>query len=405
MEVKMSNGRLFTSNFTLISLITLTIFAIYFSLYVTLPVYVESIGGKSSDIGLIIGIFMISSVIVRPFVGWVVDRHGRKKILNIGLIIILMTTLLYSYVTSITVLLLLIVLHGIGWGASTTAANTLAADTAPVHRRGEAMGYFGMFSNVAMAIGPAASMVFLDGRSFSIIFLLWSSVSLLSLLIAFFIHETIPPINVAAKTSLFTEISQNPRIKKSWDIFNLKALLAPALIMFLINISHSSIMSFLPLFALKQGITNPGMLYTVHAIGLLAIRPLAGRLSDVYGRASVIVPGIALLALSQWILSAVPSLEMSILVAGLYGLGFGAIYTSLIALMIDRVTPSARGKAMGIFTSSFDLGLGFGSILWGLMLESSGFTIVYAIAGFIAFFALIFFYYLVQKEEKLKAVP
>jgi MFS family permease len=332
-----------------------------------------------------------------------VDRHGRKEILSIGLIIILMATLLYSLATSITLLLLLIVLHGIGSGTSTTAANTLAADIAPAHRRGEAMGYFGMFSNVAMAFGPAVSVMLLDGRSFATIFLSWSAISLLSLMITSSIHETLPPACKAFRTPLFTGLftgaSQNPGIRKSWDFSGIKVLLAPAFIMFLINISHSSIMSFLPLFALKQGIANPGLVFTTHAAGLLAIRPIAGRLSDVYGRASVIVPGIALLTISQWILSAVPSLEMSILVAGLYGLGFGAIYTSLIALMIDRATPSARGKAMGIFTSSFDLGLGFGSILWGLMLEFSEFVVIYAIAGFVAFLSLIFFYYLVQKEN------
>lgn len=395
----MNKEKLFSSNFILISLVTLTIFAIFFSLYVTLPVYVEALGGSKSDIGLIIGIFTISSVLVRPFVGWGVDRHGRKKILSIGLIIILMATLLYSFATSIILLLLLIVLHGIGSGTSTTAANTLAADIAPAHRRGEAMGYFGMFSNVAMAVGPAVSVMLLDGRNFATIFWLWSAISFLSLLITYSIHETLLPASEAFRTPLFTGTPQNPGIKKSRSLFNLKTLLAPALVMFMINISHSSIMSFLPLFALKQGIANPGLVFTVHAIGLLAIRPIAGRLSDVYGRASVIVPSIALLAISQWILSAVPSLEMSILVAGLYGLGFGAIYTSLIALMIDKVTSSTRGKAMGIFTSSFDLGLGFGSILWGLMLEFSGFTFIYTIAGFVAFFALIFFYYLDQKEK------
>ncbi|HIH43947.1 MAG TPA: MFS transporter [Candidatus Methanoperedenaceae archaeon] len=391
------NGKLFTRDFVLVSLVTLAIFTIYFSLYVTLPVYVESIGGSSRDIGLVIGVFMVSSILVKPLAGWGVDRYGRKDIMIAGLLIILVATSLYRYSSSMILLLMLVMLHGTGWGISTTAATTHAADIAPGHRRGEALGYFGMFSNVAMAFGPAVSVMLLDGRSFATIFLSWSAISLLSLMIASSIHETLLPASKAFRTPLWA--SQNPGIRKSWDFSGIKVLLAPAFIMFLINISHSSIMSFLPLFALKQGIANPGLVFTTHAAGLLAIRPIAGRLSDVYGRASVIVPGIALLAISQWILSAAPSLEMSILVAGLYGLGFGAIYTSLIALMIDRANPSARGKAMGIFTSSFDLGLGFGSILWGLMLEFSEFAVIYAIAGFVAFLSLIFFYYLVQKEN------
>jgi len=69
--------------------------------------------------------------------------------------------LLYNNMTSVTSLLLLRVLHGIGWGAATTAASTLIADIAPPSRRGEAMGIFGMASNVAMAIGPALSFMLL----------------------------------------------------------------------------------------------------------------------------------------------------------------------------------------------------------------------------------------------------
>lgn len=396
MNAVIDKGRLFTRDFALISLVTFAIFAVYFSLYVTLPVYVESIGGSSRDIGLVIGIFMVSSILVKPLAGWGVDRYGRKGIMIAGLLIILMAVFLYSYSSSMILLLMLVVLHGTGWGISTTAATTLAADIAPAHRRGEALGYFGMFSNVAMAVGPATSMLFFDNRSFGLIFLIWAAVSLLSLFIAASIHETVPPDKEKPGMPLYQE---------SRHLFDMTVLLAPAFIMFLINVSHSSIMSYLPLFALKQGLANPGFLYTVHAAGLLAVRPFAGKLSDASGRAYVIVPGIALLMLSQWILAAAPSLEMSLLVAVLYGIGFGAIYTSLIALMIDRATRHARGKAMGIFTASFDSGLGIGSILWGIMLMSNEFTDIYAAAGLVAFLALVSFYYLVQKESNRKILP
>jgi len=108
---------------------------------------------------LIIGVFTISAVILRPFIGQMVDRRGRKNILISGLLVFLVSMLLYNYTNSVTSLLLLRVFHGIGWGAATTAATTLIADIAPPNRRGEAMGVFGMASNIAMAIGPVLSMI------------------------------------------------------------------------------------------------------------------------------------------------------------------------------------------------------------------------------------------------------
>jgi len=83
----------------------------------------------------------------------------------------------------VTSLLLLRVLHGIGWGAATTAASTLIADIAPPSRRGEAMGIFGMAANVAMAFGPALSIILLNSSDFPTLFTVGASIALVSLLL------------------------------------------------------------------------------------------------------------------------------------------------------------------------------------------------------------------------------
>jgi MFS family permease len=153
----MKNETLLTRNFLLTSLSTVAIFTSFYFLLVTLPIYILQLGGTESQIGLIIGVFTISAVLLRPFMGREVDRRGRKNMLLAGSLVFLLSMLLYNYTTSVTTLLLLRVFHGIGWGAATTAASTLIADIAPPSRRGEAMGIYGMSSNVAMAVGPALS--------------------------------------------------------------------------------------------------------------------------------------------------------------------------------------------------------------------------------------------------------
>ena len=161
MEKQPLGEKLLTRNFILTSLSTFTIFTSFYFLLVTLPEYITQLGGSESEVGLIIGVFTISAVLLRPFIGREVDRRGRKIILLAGTAVFLISMLLYSYTTSVLSLLLLRVLHGIGWGAATTAASTLIADIAPPSRRGEAMGVFGISSNVAMAIGPILSFVLL----------------------------------------------------------------------------------------------------------------------------------------------------------------------------------------------------------------------------------------------------
>lgn len=371
MEKRRKNEKLFTKNFILTSLSTVTIFTSFYFLLVTLPIYILKLGGSESEIGLIIGVFTISAVLLRPFIGRELDRSGRKKILLAGSLVFLLSMLLYNYTTSVTSLLLLRVFHGLGWGAATTAGSTLIADIAPPSRRGEAMGIFGMASNVAMAFGPALSIMLLDSSNFPTLFAVSASIALVSLLLVLPISETIV---VHPKNPLFS-----------------KEALFPSAMMFTVSLTYGSIVSFLSLFARKQGITNPGIFFTVFAITLIIVRALAGRLSDIKGRNFVIVPGMVMITAGLWVLSTASSLSAFLISAFLYGMGFGFVHPSLMALLVDRVTEKTRGSAMGTFTAAFDLGIGTGSIVLGIVLQFYGFGIMYLLGGAIVLLGAVFF--------------
>ncbi len=364
MEETPEKEKLFSRNFVLTSLSTFTLFTSFYFLLITLPIYIEKIGGTESEIGLILGVFTISAVLLRPFIGKEVDRRGRKIILVSGIIIFLISMLLYDYTKNVTSLLLLRVLHGIGWGAATTAATTLIADIAPPKRRGEAMGVFGMASNVAMAIGPALSMILLQKYDFPILFSISAGISLLSLLLVLPISETMV---VHPRTPLFS-----------------REALFPSALMFIISLTYGSIVSFLSLFAQKQGISNPGIFFTVFAVTLILVRALAGKLSDIKGRKFVIIPGMVLIAAGLGVLSTASALDSFLVAALLYGIGFGLVHPSLMALLVDMVGDEGRGAAMGTFTAAFDLGIGTGSILLGLVLQYFDFQVMYALSGLIA---------------------
>jgi MFS family permease len=363
MEEMPENEKLFSRNFVLTSLSTFTLFTSFYFLLITLPIYIEKIGGTESEIGLILGVFTISAVLLRPFIGKEVDRRGRKIILISGIVIFFISMLLYDYTQNVTSLLLLRILQGIGWGAATTAATTLIADIAPPKRRGEAMGIFGMASNVAMAIGPALSMILLQKYDFPILFSMSAGISLLSLLLVLPISETIV---VHPKTPLFS-----------------REALFPSALMFMVSLTYGSIVSFLSLFAQKQGIANPGIFFTVFAVTLILVRALAGKLSDIKGRRFVIIPGMVLIASGLIVLSTASALDSFLVAAFLYGLGFGLVHPSLMALLVDMVGDESRGAAMGTFTAAFDLGIGAGSILLGLVLQYFDFQVMYTLSGLI----------------------
>lgn len=383
----MHKKELYTINFVLITLSTFALFTSFYFLLVTLPLYVLKLGGSKSEIGLIIGVFTISAVLSRPHLGRAVDTHGRKTILIAGLLIFLVCMLLYNYTTNVISLLMLRVFHGIGWGAATTAAITLIADIAPMHRRGEAMGVYGMAANVAMAIGPILGVLLLNVSNFFTLFIVCGVIALISLLLILPVAE----ITVEhPKTSLFSR----------------KAIF-PAILMFIFTLTYGSLVSFLPLFTQERDIQpsqfftylygfptkelTPAIFFTVFAITVIFVRVVAGKISDIKGRGFVIIPGMLSGALGLLVLSKADSLWLFLIAAVIYGLGFGSVHPAVTALLVDRVDEHNRGAAMGTFSAAFDLGIGTGAILLGIVLQLKGFTIMYSMAGMIVLIGAIWF--------------
>lgn len=392
MEQSPKNEKLFTKNFVLTSLSTFAIFTSFYFLLVTLPIYILQLGGSESEIGFIIGVFTISAVLLRVFIGQEINRRGRKNVLIAGTGVFLLSMLLYNYTTTVTTLLLLRLLHGIGWGAATTAASTLIADIAPTSRRGEAMGIFGIASNVAMAIGPILSILVLNASDFPTLFTAGAVIAFVSLLLILPISETVV---IHPKTPRFS-----------------KEAFFPSAIMFTVTVTYGSIMSFIAVFTQKQGI-NPGTFFsayaarygipysgsdlaaaaflTVFAITLILVRALAGKLSDIKGRKFVIIPGMILITLGLWILSISNSLLIFLAAALLYGLGFGFVHPTMMALLVDFVSERGRSAAMATFSAAFDLGIGTGSIVLGIVLQFFGFKVMYLLSGLIVLIGTIWF--------------
>ncbi|MGE5618458.1 MAG: MFS transporter [Sphingomonadaceae bacterium] len=367
--------RLFSRDFLLASLVTLSTFSSFYLLLATLPVYVVQVGGTEADVGLVMGVMSVTAVLLRPFVGKAADDHGKRPFILGGTALLAIVSALYSVARAVPLLLGLRVFHGIGWAAFGTATSAVVADVSPRARRGAAMGYYGMFTNLAMAVGPALGVMLMNSFGFTVLFAASAGLAVVSVLLGTGIHEP-------ARRS-----SPGPADRANQGIIERTALF-PALILALTAMTYSSIVSFLPIYATKQGIENPGLFFTAYATVLLVARGFTGQLSDRYGRVAVIAPGLVLAALGLWLLAVADSLAAFLAVALLYGLAFAAIQPALMALVVDRAPPARRGAAMGTFGTAMDLGIGAGSFVWGFVAQTAGYGTMYTLAGIVALGAL-----------------
>jgi MFS family permease len=375
---------LFTRDFVLLCLITLSFFSSFFFFFPTLPFYIKHLGGHETDVGLLIGISSLVSCLVKSLAGRWVDHYGRVWLMSIAAGVFASMAVLHVWALSLPMLFALRIVYGLALGCFTTASGAYLADVAPAARRGEAASYWGLVNPLAMGIIPPLALGlmgsttlhpleerlvdFLPGLSgtlswpenFALLFLTAASFAFLSYLLSRGMHE------------LHTPSPLGPR--RPW--FAREALL-PMTVNSLLYVTFTSYTTFLPLYARTFGMQNAGYLYSTYALALLSTRFLSARASDRYGRAAVILPGLGSAILALLVLALAPSTVFLYLGVILYGLGFGLAQPGLSAFMIDRLSPERRGIGMSTFGQGIDLGMGFGGILMGYLATQVGFSAMY----------------------------
>jgi MFS family permease len=252
----------------------------------------------------------------------------------------------YAWARSIGVLLAIRVLHGLCWGCSTTAAGTIAADVIPRARLGEGMGFFGLAGTLAMAVAPALGLFIIHPSGFTALFAASAFLALVALALAAAIryarYHTVPsklapgPATTTAPEAEFTEPRPGPTRPA---LFEPRAV-QPAAVMLLCNTTYGAIVTFLALYAPQRGILNIGPFFTVYAATLALTRPLAGALSDRRGYDAAVIPGLAAVALTMFVLSRAATLPTFLAAAVFGGIGFGAVGPAMQALAVHGLPPT-----------------------------------------------------------------
>ena len=362
-------SRLISRDFLLACASSFLFYGSFYFLLSTLPLYVKGIGGSKSDIGLVMGAFTVTAMLLRPLIGRLSDLRGRRPLMLLGALIFIASSATYNAVHSVPALIGLRLLHGVGMASYNTAAVALVADIAPERRRGEAMGFFGTFANVAMASLPAVGIVIKDMSSFHVLFWVSAATGVSALLMTLPIAEPARQMPVAEKTP----DSHGPLLELS--------VAGPAAAVFCACLAYGTVLTFVVPHAEERGLGNPGLFFTTMAVALVAVRWGSGRLSDTLGRWAVILPGM-LATGAALVLLAQSYSQPSFLAAGVvYGLGFGAAQPALLALAVDLSPPERRGAAMGTFFMAFELGIGLGAVLMGFIAQATSYQDMYLIAA------------------------
>jgi MFS family permease len=337
-----------------------------------LPRYVtEELGGSDVEVGLVTGAFAFTALIGRPFGGRLADRRGRRPIVLVGMGLTALGGAMYALPFGVAGLVLARLVLGVGQGWVFTAGLAWAVDLAPVARRGQVIGFFGLGVWGGLSCGPPIGEALRALGSYELV---WAFAALAPLAGAAVVRTVRDRHGESVAAG--TEHSDDDR----GGILPAEAVL-PGIAIFCAAIGFAALTGFVVLLLDERGIGNGATVFTAFATTVvltrIALSPLPDRVGPhvtAVAAATAQAAGLALIAVAQ-------SLPVAVAGALAVGAGFSLSFPSLALVVVQRVDERRRGAAMGAFTAFFDLGVGIGAPLAGLVSALAGYPAAFGAAA------------------------
>lgn len=374
-------------------------FAIYFSFMLVtplLPLYLsETFGADKHTIGLVLSGYALTALLIRPFSGYFVDSFDRKKVLLLFMFLFFLFFAGYILAGSLLLFAIIRTLHGAPFGATTVANSTVAIDVLYPSRRAEGIGYYGLSNNIATAISPSVALWIYDVcHNYNIIF----SLSLLFAGFGFAINSTL-------------KLKKRETIKKankmSLDRFFLVRAWREAVAMICFAFGYGVISTYIAIYGKeKLGITGgTGVFFLLLSIGLILSRLIGSRTlrkGMLIWNASL---GLLISLCGYFLFAGVHNYFGYYGAALIIGLGNGHMFPAFQTMFINLAPHTQRGTANSSLLISWDVGVGLGIMIGGILVEYLDYFPAFWAAGLVNAAGVLFFFTNIRKtyqRDKLR---
>src|ERR1035437_2761797 len=383
-------NNLWNRNFTLLTFSNFFMCSAYYSLISTLPIYISTeLHSSKSIVGLVLASYIVASMLVRPFVGFGLDKYGRKTILIVSLLLYALVFNGYLIAWTVAVMIFVRFIHGLTWGLTTTSNSTVAVDIIPPGKRGQGIGYFGISTTLGMALGPVIGSFIFQQGGYSAMFIAGFIISLASM-------------GMAASMRYPNAIPSKSLEFRFSTLFATTTLL-PSFNLLLIMITYGGMLSFVALYGRELGIHNPAGFFLIYATGVIGARFAMGKYFDIHGPRMILLICISLLIIGFPFLAFIQNSYGFYGAAVILGFGNGVVFPTFQAMTNNMVPQNRRGAANSTLFTSVDIGMGLGMVLVGGIGQAFSISAAFAVCSGICVVALLFFIlFTVKYYEKRK---
>jgi MFS family permease len=325
-------------------------------------------------VGVVVGSYAVTGLLLRPFAGRLADQRGRKPTVLIGSILVAIGGFMYLLPLGVPGLVAARLVLGAGEGTVFTASSAWVVDLAPVERRGRVIGLYGLSVWAGLSIGPLIGELILHASGYTAVWLFAGLAPLLGALIA---------------TRLPDPFHAVPHREEEHQALIEREAVRPGAALALGSIGYGTMAAFVVLHLESRGVGHGAAVFGAFATMVVLTRLIGGDLPDRVGPVRVAIVAATVEAIGLTTIAVADTLPAAIAGALAMGAAFSLLYPSLSLIVVNRVSDTRRGAALGTFTAFFDAGVGFGAPLAGVAAALSSYEGAFLLAATIAFVSAI----------------
>lgn len=339
-----------------------------FALLLHFPGYLSGLGATEGLIGVLYSASAMVSIILRPWLGRVLDLTHRRTVLlfagvvNFSIVFVLITTSAWG-----PYLWVLFLIQRTVQIAIFAAFLTYAADSIKVERRTQGMAIFGLSGLIPIALAGVVGDFLIDNFNFNALFLAAGVSGLISWLIVW----TIPVLPVRGR---------QPR-RSFWKAMTQRNMIPLWLAAFVFFVGVESLFTFTRTFVDTRQAGSTGLFFGLYGASAALTRILGGASYDRTPHRILLVSSLSLFGVGLVMLAFTEGIPLMVAAGIVTGTAHGVAFPLMSSEVVNRARTAERGSAMSIFTSIFDFALLFGAPSVGFMIDFGGYTVAFGVAG------------------------
>lgn len=371
----MAKEPVFTRDFMALFIARVTSSMVFTLTGATMATYaLEYYGVDLSLAGVVVGAYVLGSLVSRVFSGMLIARYGYRASTRFFCIWFIVGALLYFVPTPLPLFVIVRFLHGVAFGVLGITLNVMGARIIPKSRYGEGMGMFALSGTLAGALGPFVGISILMASGFTAMFCANVALTVICLICSLVARVPDDPAQ--------TEAHRRGRMGLRFSDMVDAAALPLSVLVLLLNFSYVSVTSLIKTYAETVGIDAwVPWAFVVYLVVAVAFRPVAGRLMDSRGDNWGVYPMLASFALALVVIAWLYAPWQLFAMMTLMAMGYGCAFSAFQTIVLRESREDRLAHATSTYYMFADAGMGLGPMVMGAVAAAIGFTNMYLVAS------------------------